>query len=405
MSRKGTSILRKLIVVGGIYHESCIWPEWDQIYGSAGRAASAAVRHVERVELVSRARVDIAQIFAAYASSYGFDLRLEDSPQTLSFDYVHSLSSPSTRPAIEKMIRVPDLEVRGDVVLRFGMVECSAIVNARCCIYDPQFGDKPEHFSDNGSFAERLAIVANQSEVRRMGNAVDATQAAQNLLGTANCEVVVVKAGPDGAIVVDADGVQHISAYRTAHVWKVGSGDVFASIFASRWGVHGENAVSAADIASRAVATYVESMSLPVPDLSSLMKMKTEPTALVPGKVYLAGPFFTMQQRWLVDETRRCLTDFNLEVFSPFHEVGMGTPSYVATADLSGLEECDRVFALLDGLDCGTLFELGYARAKGIPVYAFSQVVSEADLKMIVGSDCRVFDDFTTAIHHTGWRS
>ena len=96
--------------------------------------------------------------------------------------------------------------------------------------------------------------------------------------------------------------------------------------------------------------------------------------------------FFTISQRWLVDEVRRELGNLGLEVFSPVHDVGPGPAMVVAPADIAALDECDVVFALLDGLDSGTLFEVGYARAREIPVYALAQSVSTEDLKMIEGS-------------------
>jgi nucleoside 2-deoxyribosyltransferase len=63
------------------------------------------------------------------------------------------------------------------------------------------------------------------------------------------------------------------------------------------------------------------------------------------------------------------------------------------------------MFAIIDGIDSGTLFEVGYARARGLPVYALAQAVTPEDLKMVNGSGCLVFDDFVTAIHHTAWRT
>jgi nucleoside 2-deoxyribosyltransferase len=92
-------------------------------------------------------------------------------------------------------------------------------------------------------------------------------------------------------------------------------------------------------------------------------------------------------------------------VFSPVHEIGHGSASVVAPADLAALDECDVVFAILDGLDSGTLFEIGYARALNKPVYALAQSISEEDLKMVVGSGCRVFEDFVTALHCVAWRT
>ncbi len=56
------------------------------------------------------------------------------------------------------------------------------------------------------------------------------------------------------------------------------------------------------------------------------------------------------------------------------------------------------VLALIDGCDPGTIFEIGYAVAKGKRSYAYATRVPEPDLKMLVGSGVKVIDDFATAI-------
>ena len=93
-----------------------------------------------------------------------------------------------------------------------------------------------------------------------------------------------------------------------------------------------------------------------------------------------------------------------MDVFSPVHDVGPGPASEVAPADIAELRGCDVVFAILDGLDSGTLFEVGYARALGKPVYVLAQRVSTEDLKMVEGSGCRIYGDLVTALHHLVWR-
>lgn len=192
--------------------------------------------------------------------------------------------------------------------------------------------------------------------------------------------------------------------HRSDKVWTIGSGDVFAAMFAARWGVHGDGPVEAAQLASLGVAAYAQTMALPVPSVEMLQQWSAPATA-VGGRVYLASPFFTISQRWLVDEARRALRELGLQVFSPVHDVGSGPAEMVAPADLAALDECDVVFAILDGLDSGTLFEVGYARARNKPVYVLAQTVSAGDLKMVEGSNCHVHDDFVTALHHLAWRA
>ncbi|NOK16005.1 PfkB family carbohydrate kinase [Corallococcus carmarthensis] len=393
-----------LTIAGGVYHERCIWPAWDHLYGSAGRAAAAVSGHVDTILLRSYARPDVANRFSQYANLYGFTFDPVNTDQVVSFEYIHSLSVPLIRPAPVMLPPNPPIQVSAQVVLRFGMLEGSARVDAERCVYDPQSAFRPEPFGANGSTAKRLAIVANQGETLALGGGNDPIVAAQSLV-KCGAEVVVVKSGAKGAYIVDASGVSHVSAYRTDRVWTVGSGDVFAAIFAAYWGTHGIPSAQAAELASRAVAAYVESMSLPVPLPPELLQRSRPGTVAAGGKVYLAAPFFTLGQRWLVDEARRGLGELGLEVFSPVHDVGAGPAGQVAPADLAALDVCDAVFAILDGTDSGTLFEVGYARARGKPVYALAQTVSDEDLKMVQGSNCRIFDDFVTALHHTAWRT
>lgn len=393
-----------ITVVGGVYHEHCIWPAWDQLYGSAGRAAAALAGHIDTITLRSYARADTAAAFQPYAASYGFIFEPIAADQTVSFEYVHSLSVPVIRPAPARIRKNAPLTAKADVVLRFGMMEGSAMVEADYCVYDPQSAFQPEPFTENGSRAAHLAIVANRGEVLAMGGAADPIAAAQALLRN-GAEIVVVKAGVAGAYVVEASGVTHVPAYRTDRVWTVGSGDVFAAMFAARWASYRDAPTDAAGLASKAVAAYVDSMALPIPSAANLNATNLPEAKAAGGRVYLAGPFFTLGQRWLVDEARRCLLELGLEVFSPVHEIGPGPAEVVASADLAGLDQSDVVFAILDGIDSGTLFEVGHARAMGKPVYALAQTVSEEDLKMIAGSGCHVIDDFVTALHHVAWRA
>lgn len=394
--------MTSVTVVGGVYHERCIWPDWDQIWGSGGRAAAAICGHVDKVRLRTFARSDTASVFARYAELYGFEFDPVDADQTVSFEYVHCLSDPHIRPIRERIRQNPALSVSDDIVLRFGMLEGDAIVDSEFCIYDPQSAFTPERFEKNGSKASRLAIVANRNEVQLMTAQSDAVLAAQELLHS-GAEIVVVKCGAEGAILVERDVVSPIPAFESAHSWTIGSGDVFAAMFAARWAVHRDTPARAAELASKAVAEYAESMALPIPGTAALDSKQRRTVARKPGRVYLAGPFFSLGQRWLVDEVRNSFSGFGLEVFSPVHDVGRGPGEEVGPADLEGLDGCDRVFALLDGLDSGTVFEVGYARRMGLPVYALAQAVPPEDLKMMVGSQCKIFDDLSTAVHQTTW--
>jgi nucleoside 2-deoxyribosyltransferase len=91
--------------------------------------------------------------------------------------------------------------------------------------------------------------------------------------------------------------------------------------------------------------------------------------------VYLAGPFFSLAERWLVETSRAVLAGLGASVFSPLHDVGVGGDE-VAAPDLDGLRRADAVFALLDGWDPGTVYEVGWAHREDLPVVGFQHGVA-----------------------------
>lgn len=393
-----------LTVAGGIYRERCAFPsEWDHVFGSGGRAAVAVAGHVDDVTLRAYASEHFARMFQREIQPGDVDVRAETVTQEVEFRYQHSLSTPVIVPAQAKIEQYDPIIVSADCVLRFGMLEGTAQVTAGRCVYDPQSAFVPEPFGQNGSRADHLCIVANRREVASLGRSRDPYEAAKTLLDW-GAECVVVKGGVHGADVVTADGCEHIAPYQSDNVWSVGTGDVFSAMFAARWAVHGDAPREAATLASSAVGSYADTRALPSPLPQELRSNSSARTGMQRGRVYLAGPFFTIGQLHVVEEARRLLQEFDLEVFSPFHDVGVGPAEEVAPKDIKALRDADVVFAIIDGLDSGTIFEVGYARALDKRVDVLAQTVEEGDLKMIVGSGCHVHSDLVTALHHLAWR-
>jgi nucleoside 2-deoxyribosyltransferase len=122
-------------------------------------------------------------------------------------------------------------------------------------------------------------------------------------------------------------------------------------------------------------------------------------------RVYLAGPFFTLAQLWLIEQARNDLRAAGLRVFSPYHDVGVGAAQDVVSADLQGVAECDLVFAIGDGMDPGTVFEIGYARAMGKPVVVYCETGPGESLKMMQGTDCLIEADYVSAVYRTLWKA
>lgn len=203
----------------------------------------------------------------------------------------------------------------------------------------------------------------------------------------------------------------HVPAYRTDSVWKIGSGDQFAANFAAAWLSQNRSAHDAADIASRATAYYCQHKGS-FPNRRALDDFN--PASIQIGScwksrkypcVYLAGPFFNLSQLWLVEQARTALLSMGVSVFSPFHDVGPGSAQDVVEKDLEGIKAAHVVLALADGMDSGTVYEIGYARALNIPVVVYSESETIENLKMMEGSGCVLVKDFVSAIYHAVWEA
>jgi len=399
-------------IAGGTYHEFCISPEWKYMYGSGLRAAAAISALCNDITLYTYAdETSLDQVFSM-ADAFEITVVPQISPKTIRFNYFHGMSVPVIRPPLHAITKQESLVVNDNVVLRFGMLEGEAVVHGNKVVYDPQSAEQIAPFHDNGSTAQQLAIVANMRECRMLTGKDDFSEIVKELFCSHSCDVAVIKRGSLGTCVVTKDNSDHvetIQAFKTDRVWPIGSGDIFSAIFSYYWGVQNCDPATAAKHASFATATYCSSQVLPIPTDFLLNfakfppiapKVKTEADKKL---IYLAGPFFNLSQRWLVEEARNSLMHQGMRVFSPLHDVGRGTGRDVAPADLKGLNESAVVLALVDGLDPGTIFEIGYARAKNIPVVCFVQTEKEEDLKMMVGSECKMVNDFTTAIYQTAW--
>lgn len=397
-------------VVGGVYREQCTRPRWHEVFGSAGRAAAAMATMDVPVALHGYMDAESLEVFNQLAV-WQPDLTIcaTTIAKAVGFRYLHDLSVPEIDHVPAQPLEA--IPLAQDKVVRFGMLEGDAVVHAQWAVYDPQNGGASVSFGANGSTADRLAVVLNTSEAANMAGVPGAAPAesAALIARQQGAEVVVIKMGPLGAYVWTAQGGKQVPAYRTARVWKIGSGDVFVAHFATAWMHGGLSPVAAAERASRATAYYCESRTFPSADQLDGYR----PPAIIPSpqylagekrSFYLAGPFFDLMQLWMVGEARHVLGDMGLKVFSPFHDIGMGSAQDVVQKDLQGILDTNLVFALADGLDAGTVYEIGYARAKSKPVVVYSERHSGTeDLKMMEGSACVLCDNFATAVYSALW--
>lgn len=352
-----------IVVAGGAYTECCMSPSWNYLFGSGVRAVAALSKFSKDISLHTYIGQNEEDQLDLLSQLYGFEVKYTVIDSTVHFDYVHGLASPDIYPPRHLINPNNPLHIDSEIVLRFGFMEGDAVVQGDRVIYDPQSAEKPIPFHKNGSTANHLAIVANLKEVSLLAGTGDLGKIINLLQKNHQAEVLVIKRGSFGCDVVVGNKKKHIPAFKTERVWPIGSGDIFAAIFSHYWGEDGMSPFEAAEQASIATASYCSNQLFPEPrtdGLKSLPFKAVQPTTTKNHQkrtVYLAGPFFTLGQRWVVEQARECLVRQGLNVFSPLHDVGRGCGTDVAPADLAGLDKSDLVFAIVDGLDTGTIFE------------------------------------------------
>lgn len=389
--------MTEIAVVGGCYHEFVRYPSTYRMLGSGMRAGSVLSSLGHRATLHTLADDGSEAEVRGAAASLDLQVELAPRPTDICFTYTTPLSVPSC--SIQLGAVHPAVEVTADAVVAFGMVEGPWRVRATQLVVDPQHSPL-ELCGLNASSHERLALVLNEREATTVSGSKDPTRWQNSLLKTTNAEVVVVKRGIRGAMVISRSGISEIGAYPTAAVHPVGSGDAFTAGFAAAWFGGKSDPVAAARQGSRVAACCCFTGS-PQIERSVLDELPAETKMALPA-IYLAGPFFTMAECWLVDQARDGLADLGVDVFSPFHDVGLGGDE-VAARDLAGLRESDGVLALLDGSDAGTLFEIGWAREHGLPVVAFASHPDAPEWTMLRGTDCEIVNDLSTAVYRAGW--
>lgn len=394
-----------LTVVGGYYDECCAEPHWYERYGSGGRAAAAITGRKASIDLVTYCPTDWNASLQHFANCFGFTAKPVPSSSGVTFEYLHWLRCSGAYPHRSVFKDLPTIEVDNhEMVLCFGLYEAQAKVRAKRVVYDPQNGKESEPFSKNGSRADELAIVCNLEEGSTLTGERDPENITSSLLNVA--QAVILKNGWSGLIAATKNSQETILPIPTRRVHKIGSGDIFSAEFSYYWMVLGFDPIEAAKEANKKVAYYSENGGvLPLPLNVTIAPAPTPPlpSAEKLYDVYLAGPFFSANQLAMIEEITELLSQTGARVFSPYRDVGVGKTADVAKRDLAGLRASRFIFACLDGCDPGTVFEVGYARARDIPVIAYSPNLGTLHETMFVGSDCEIITDLTTAIYRAVW--
>jgi nucleoside 2-deoxyribosyltransferase len=95
-------------------------------------------------------------------------------------------------------------------------------------------------------------------------------------------------------------------------------------------------------------------------------------------KIYLAGPFFNAEQLEVQQRVEKICIEYGWQIFSPRLELMLKKDSPIEEQrrcffmNNRGLKKCKLIFANVEGLDTGTLWEMGAAYAYNRPVVIYS---------------------------------
>ncbi|RYE50399.1 MAG: hypothetical protein EOP21_03925 [Hyphomicrobiales bacterium] len=290
-----------MIVAGGTYGERCHYPHWDQIYGSGLRAAIALADVSPGTTLhsyVSSVWWDDVEATLSSLGLKGALQRTDDPP--ISFAYLHSLDRMGPFPE-DRQSQKP-LEVEGDVILRFGMIEGNAKVTGDRVVFDPQ--SSAAAFKLNGSTSRSLVHIATQAEIIDFARSENRPEREymtfEQRLREGVIELKEISPKPTMVLVKDnlgglslyrGDEPDIIPTYAAESYFRIGSGDVIAAAFAHAWGELKMDPVAAADYAARCAAFFVEGPRLPLPTPASLDDRKTITQRSEPLRIVGIGDF------------------------------------------------------------------------------------------------------------------
>lgn len=394
-----------LDIIGGTYIENCIDPQYKDLFGSGLRGAAALCNKGFEINFHSCICSNYRELANYKSNSFGFKSNFIEILKTTEFHYYHPLSPPAIINLENKIYNIPDIE--SENFLYYGMIEANTKISGNYVTYDPQ---NHRSFKSTNSSAKHLALILNKNEAEMLSRlkGCDLRRIGQSLLQSENAEVVVIKNGSQGALIFENGKESEVPVFKTKKVWPIGTGDIFSAVFAWKWSIEKLTPHESASFASKFVAQYCETQNLPL-NISNLNFEKLSKPK-VNKHIYLAGPFFTFGERFLINELRNSLIDFGNIVFSPFHDVGVAYDNYsdqdakeIADADLSVIKNCDAVLAVVSGCDPGTLYEIGYAKSLGKTVIVLAENMNKTDLTMLIGTDCTITYDLSTAVYKASW--
>lgn len=126
------------------------------------------------------------------------------------------------------------------------------------------------------------------------------------------------------------------------------------------------------------------------------------------GNVYIAAPFFSEEEIELVDSIKESLLRMEINVFSPKDESGVIDNTKITKEqaqeifkkNIEAIDSAGSMVAVIDNLDPGTMFEIGYAHKIGIPIISISGKGYGLNIMLAfsIKSHYETFEDFEAAL-------
>ena len=397
----------KITIIGGTYKEYSIEPLHDQIFGSGLRAAQLLLENTSvKVTYKTAGNNTVKRHLKNYESVFSnFSYDITQTNSLVEFKYGFLLENPSIYPSVYSFKTKPELEINEDNLVVFGMLDANISATANKVIYDPQNSFNPIKFSEKCK-ANQVIYIINKAEAKTISGEDDMENMINFFFDKEKVYALVIKDGPLGAnLYKDKKLIKTAPIYKTKNVFKIGSGDIFTTTFAYYWLVRQSKIEDCLITASYTTALYCNTGSLCklFDSKEKLSPLLLNPETLSSKTIYLAGPIFTLSNLLLIDKIRDVFLNMGINVFSPYHDVGIGNQKDIAIKDLEGIDNADAIFAIIDGLDSGTLIELGYAMAKNKKIIGYNKNENSDSLLMLKAANYTSFEDLTSAIYNTIW--
>jgi hypothetical protein len=391
-------------VVGGTYREIDYDDISIEIYGSGFRATKFLLENHCPVDFNTVGNNDTVVHLKENQKVYNnFTFQCKEYHEIITFKYSFSLDLPIIFPHLFNIPKVEKLTIESENIIAFGMLETDFIISGNKVVYDPQTPINPKKFSEFGKAGE-LVYIVNKNEALSIASSDNIEEIKNYFFNSEQAKAFIIKNGPFGATLYSRDKEVKIPSYITNNVYKIGSGDIFTSSFGFYWMKKGLSLEDSAIFASKSTAVYCDKKAYVDTSILETFNYDEFTNELFPEKqIYLASPFFSISELILIDKIRTAFLSFGIKVFSPFHDIGLGEDTTIATKDLEGIEKSDIIFCVLDNFDSGTLIESGYSLGKGKKIIGYHRTCDENKLLMLKPAKIHFYQHLTTAIYQTIW--